>query len=112
MKFTQTPTDIEIRAKKKINYSKLDLAFVMIILKEREFINTLQEMRQQLSSANLANLFIALTSSNFLNVHDFLNFAITFDMSILEKDLVNLLINRFDLNNDGKTTFDDFAILF
>jgi hypothetical protein len=106
MKFTQTPTDIEIRAKKKINYSKLDLAFVMIILKEREFINTLQEMRQQLSSANLANLFIALTSSNFLN------FAITFDMSILEKDLVNLLINRFDLNNDGKTTFDDFAILF
>jgi hypothetical protein len=45
MKFTQTPTDIEIRAKKKINYSKLDLAFVMIILKEREFINTLQEMR-------------------------------------------------------------------
>ena len=110
MKFTQTPSNIEERKKKLTNYSKLNLAFLMVLLKEREFLMSLAEMQDQLKNANIPFLFSSLTSTAQLNIQDFLEFTRKYQI-ICTSEIADDIISRFDINNDGRTTFDDFASL-
>ena len=67
-------------------------------------------MQDQLKNASIPKLFSLLTQTGCLNIQDFLDFSQRYHINA-NKEIADDIIARFDINNDGRATFDDFAAI-
>ncbi|CDW71921.1 ef hand family protein [Stylonychia lemnae] len=96
--------------KLKESQSKFDIQFILILIKEREVMNLIHELRrdEQFQKIQRADLFQGITKDEKIIEQDLVNFMKKYYPTGMINQGCQQLLIRIDQNHDGLITYQDF----